>query len=173
MAQCLLINRIAAFSLDSITISGSDILKTISSLDINKAHGHDVLIRMLKICEDTIVELLKILFVNSVNQAVFPSWWKKANVIHVHKKKRKIYLNNYRPVVLLPVASKVCEKAIYHNLLNYIEGENLLNINQSGFRIWSYLLKKSLTENFIFYAMYSVNGQSYKCNKRTKETCCK
>ena len=91
MAQCLPINRIAAFSLDSITISGSDILKTISSLDINKAHGHHILIRMLKICEDAIVELLKILFVNSVNQAVFPSRWKKANVIHVHKKKRKIY----------------------------------------------------------------------------------
>ena len=35
---------------------------------------------------------------------------------------------------LLPVASKIFEKAIYHNLLNYIERENLLNINQSGFR---------------------------------------
>ena len=35
---------------------------------------------------------------------------------------------------LLPVASKNFEKAIYHNLLTYIERENLLNINQSGFR---------------------------------------
>ena len=35
--------------------------------------------------------------------------------------------------MLLPVASKIFEKAMYHNLLNYIEGENLLNINQSGF----------------------------------------
>ena len=90
MTQCLPINRIAASFLDSITISRSDILKTISSLDINKAHGHDdISIRMLKICDDAIVEPLKILFVNSVNQAVFPSRWKKANVIHVHKKKTK------------------------------------------------------------------------------------
>ena len=62
-------------TLDRIMISGSDILKTIRSLDINKAHGHDdISIRMLKICDDAIVEPLKMLFVNSVNQAGFPSW---------------------------------------------------------------------------------------------------
>ena len=35
---------------------------------------------------------------------------------------------------LLPIASKIFEKAIYNNLLNHIERENFLNINQSGFR---------------------------------------
>ena len=73
------------------------------------------------------------LFVNSVNQAVFPSRWKKANVIPVHRKSEKYIVNNYRPVSPLPLACKIFEKAIYNNLLNYIERENLLNINQSGF----------------------------------------
>ena len=82
---------LTASSLESITISGSDILKTIRSLDINKAHGHDdISVRMMKICDDAIVEPLKMLFVNSVNQAVFPSRWKKANVIPVHKKTKNI-----------------------------------------------------------------------------------
>ena len=36
-------------------------------------------------------------------------------------------------MLLLPVASKIFGKAIYYNLLNYIEHENLLSINQSGF----------------------------------------
>ena len=78
-------SSLTASSLKSITISGSDILKTIISLDINKAHGHDdVSVRMLKICNNTIVEPLKMFFfVNSPNQVVFPSWWKKANVIPV------------------------------------------------------------------------------------------
>ena len=74
------------------------------------------------------------LFVNSVNQAVFPSRWEKANVIPVHKKNEKYVVNNYRPASLLPIATKILEKAIYYNLLNYIERENLININQSGFR---------------------------------------
>ena len=82
---------LASSSLESITISGSDILKTIRSLDINKAHGHDdISVRMMKICDDAIVESLKMLFVNWVNQAVFPSRWKKVNVISVHKKTENI-----------------------------------------------------------------------------------
>ena len=81
---------LTASSLESVTISGSGILKTIRSLDINKAHGHDkISVRMMKICDDAIVEPLKMLFVNSVNQALFPSRWKKANVIPVHKKNKK------------------------------------------------------------------------------------
>ena len=78
-------------SLESIMISESDILKTIRSLDIIKAHGYDeISVRMMKICNDTIVEPLKMLFVNPINQAVFPSQWKKANVIPVHKKMKNI-----------------------------------------------------------------------------------
>ena len=45
---------------------------------------------MLKICDDAIVEPLKILSVNSVNQDVFPSRWKKANVFPVYKKRKNI-----------------------------------------------------------------------------------
>ena len=49
-------------------------LWSITSLDINKAHGHDdIPIRMLKICDDAIVEPLKIHYKNSVYQAMFPS----------------------------------------------------------------------------------------------------
>ena len=60
---------------------------------------------------------------------------KSYNVIPIHKKTGKYIVNNYRPVSLLPVASKIFEKAIIcNNLFNYIERENLLNINESGFR---------------------------------------
>ena len=45
---------------------------------------------MIKIFDDAVVEPLKMLFVNSVNQAVFSSRWKKANVIPVHKKTNNI-----------------------------------------------------------------------------------
>ena len=49
-------------------------------------------------------------------------------------KNESYIVNNYRPLSLLPVASKIFDKAIWNNLLNYIERKNLLNINQSGFR---------------------------------------
>ena len=82
---------LTASSLESVKISRSDILKIITSLDINKVHGHDhISMRMLKICFDAIVEPLKMLFVMSVNPSVFASRWKKANVIPVHKKTKNI-----------------------------------------------------------------------------------
>ena len=54
---------------------------------------------------------------------------------------------------LLPIASKIFEKAIYHNLLNYIERENLLNINQSGFRANDSCINQliSITLLFLIY----------------------
>ena len=59
-------SNLTAFSLDSVTISVSDILKTIGSLDVNKAHGHDdTSIRILKICDNAFVESLKMLFCES------------------------------------------------------------------------------------------------------------
>ena len=44
---------------------------------------------MVKICDEAIAEPLKMLFVNSVNQAVFPTRWKKTNVIPVYEKNKK------------------------------------------------------------------------------------
>ena len=53
--------------------------------------------------------------------------------LFIKKKTEKYIVNDYRPVSLLPVASKIFE-AFFKNFLNYIKRENLLNINQSGFR---------------------------------------
>ena len=42
-------------------------------------------------------------------------------------------IKNYRPVSLLPVCSKIFEKVIFNSLFKYLEDNNLLNGNQSGF----------------------------------------
>ena len=49
-----------------------DIINIIKSLNEDKVHGHDnISIRMLKICDTAIVELLSIIFNNCVNQSMF------------------------------------------------------------------------------------------------------
>ena len=42
-------------------------------------------------------------------------------------------VNNYRPVSLLPICSKIIEKIIFNSLFGYLEDNELLNCNQSGF----------------------------------------
>ena len=71
--------------LDSIHFSSSDIVKIISRLDSNKAHGHDMLsIRMIKLCGNSICKPLSIIFKDCLSGGKFPHEWKKANVVPVH-----------------------------------------------------------------------------------------
>ena len=60
--------------------------------------------------------------------------WKKSNIIPVHKKSHKQVVDNYRPVSLLPIFSKILEKLIFNSLFEFLHEKNLLHENQSGFR---------------------------------------
>ena len=44
-------------------------------------------IRMLKLCDRSICKPLSIIFKSCLTQGIFPSEWKKANVVPIHKKK--------------------------------------------------------------------------------------
>ena len=120
--------------LSSFNIEDEDIYKIIKTLDINKAHGHDeVSIRMLKLCDKSIVKPLSIIFNNYKLKNTFPNLWKKANVIPIHKKGEKDLIKNYRPVSLLPIFENIFERLIFNSLFKYIDENELLNPNQSGF----------------------------------------
>ena len=43
-------------------------------------------------------------------------------------------MNNYRPISNLPFLSKIIEKAVYHQLNNYLAMNNCFDVFQSGFR---------------------------------------
>ena len=60
--------------------------------------------------------------------------WKHAKVIPLHKKKSEDDVNNYRPISILPIASKILEKYVTVHLYGYLSSHNLLNGRQSGFR---------------------------------------
>ena len=63
----------------------NEMLKIIRALNIHKAHGHDdISIRMIQICDRTLIKSLIILFQNSVKYSYYP--WKRSSTICVHKK---------------------------------------------------------------------------------------
>mgnify|MGYP001793298187 CR=1 FL=1 len=68
-------------SISEFQINEDEILKLISSLNINKSHGYDgISARMLRICDSSIVKPLKLIFNNSIINGAVPSVWKKANL---------------------------------------------------------------------------------------------
>jgi retron-type reverse transcriptase len=76
----------------------------------------------------------------------------------VHKGGSKTDLNNYRPISILTLFSKLFEKVFYNRLINFINKNSLLSPNQFGFRsgrstsiaissVVSSLLSKSQTKS--------------------------
>ena len=111
-----------------------ELMKIIRNLKVHKAHGHDdISIRMIKICDKSILKPLILLFENSIKSSYYPDIWKKSNIIPVHKKNDKKLVNNYRPISLLPIFGTIFEKIIFNRIYNFLSEENLLNNNQSGF----------------------------------------
>ena len=120
--------------LSSLYFNEDEILKIIRALNIHKAHGHDdISIRMIKICDKSLLKTLTILFQNSTKSSCYPVIWKRSNIIPVHKKNDKQLVENYRPISLLPIFGKIFEKIIFDRLYNFLLQEELLNPNQSGF----------------------------------------
>ena len=99
--------------LDLLQLSSTTIifLKIIRSLNINKAHGHDgISVRMIKMCDESLVQPVSLIFWGCIDTGIYPDTWKKSNIVPVHKRGDKQIINNYRPISLLPICSKILEK---------------------------------------------------------------
>ena len=98
-------------------VTESDILSIIKSLDSTKADCYENLsIRMVKMCSESIILPLKIIFVESLKRKNFQKFGKKTNVVSVCKKGGNTFIVNYGPIVLLPIFGKISERLIYYSL---------------------------------------------------------
>ena len=70
----------------------------------------------------------------SFTHGVFPDGMKLAKVIPLFKSGNSMKVNNFRPVSILPVLSKILERLMYNRLLKFIEEFNILYDFQFGFR---------------------------------------
>ena len=104
-------------SLSTVNSSADDIPNVMRSLDLNTAHGHDIIvIWMIKICDTSIFRPLKLIFQSCLESGKFPTEWKKANVVPVHNKGDNQTLKNCRPISLLPIVGKILERLIYERM---------------------------------------------------------
>ena len=72
----------SAARLTSVKFDNNDILKIISSLNVNKAHGDDgISVRMIKMCDESLVQPLSLIFRGCIDIGVYPDTWKKSNTV--------------------------------------------------------------------------------------------
>ena len=69
-----------------------------------------------------------------ISQGIFPEQLKITNVIPLYKSDDSMSFNNYRPVSVLCVLSKIFEKIMYNRVTAFLERFKILHDNQYGFR---------------------------------------
>lgn len=81
-----------------------------------------------------ILPFLKHLFNSCLTTSTFPSLWKVAKIVPIAKNSSPNSEVDYRPISILPFLSKVLEKLMFSQMIEFIERKKLLTALQSGFR---------------------------------------
>ena len=120
--------------LDSISISETDVMRSINKLKCNTSSGPDelppVLLKRLKHC---LCKPLAIMFGQLVSVGKVPEAWHDAYIVPVFKKGSAGDVTNYRPISLTCVLSKVMERIIASKILDHLQFNNILSNSQHGF----------------------------------------
>ena len=109
--------------------------KELKKLKRKKATGIDQLPSgMLKDCAKHISQPLCYIINLSLKMQTIPTLWKIAKITPLFKSGNPDLPENYRPISVLPVLSKVLERAVHCQLSTYLEENFLLSTSQYGFR---------------------------------------
>ena len=116
-------------------IDDMTVKKVIDSLQAKNSSGFDgYSTKFLKYITPAIIKPLTLLTQQVLTTGIFPDKLKLAKVIPIYKKGEQALINNYRPISLLPVISKVLEKILANQISSFFERNELFSINQYGFR---------------------------------------
>jgi hypothetical protein len=120
--------------LENIQVTEKDVTDILSTINVKKAYGPDnVSPRLIKEAGLSIVKVLTRIFNHSLSKGIFPSLWKKANVLPIFKKAEQFFANNYRPISLLCILAKIFEFFFFKYIFNYFRDNFMISIWQSGF----------------------------------------
>ena len=116
-------------------VSSGFVQKELLKMKSTKATGLDgIPARLLKDAANEISRPVAYLIYLTISTCMIPSEWKTAKVTTIYKSGDKSDPNNYRPISVLPLISKVMERAIQSQLVAFLIRNNSLSVHQSGFR---------------------------------------
>lgn len=111
------------------------VILTFKQLNDTRACGSDdIPLRFLKDALQIIIFYVTIIVNTSIVTGLYPNSWKYPYVIPFHKNGDEEDVNNFRPISLLPIISKILEKIVANQLMSFLESNQLLSNCQHGFR---------------------------------------
>ena len=101
----------------------------------SRACGPDeITVQMLRLTFPVVGPHLLKLVNCSIATCDLPKQWKAATVTALHKKGDTGDPNNYRPISVIPVVAKLCERVVCTQLMSYLTSHHILCPQQYGFR---------------------------------------
>ena len=117
------------------TINVRHIRDAIGKIKTSKGFGTDNLSSyFLKLAIPYIENSFGHIFNISLENSKFFDDWKTARLTQIFKDGEKSDKSNYRRISVLPVISRLFEKLVFNQLYQYLDHNDLLSPNQSGFR---------------------------------------
>ena len=115
--------------------SYNDVKKALNTIRSDCSTGHDSIpINLLKPVSQFIISPLTFIINNFISFVTFPEYWKVARISPVPKVNNPSSPNDFRPISVLPVLSKVYERVVLQQLVFHIENLMLYKSTQHGFR---------------------------------------
>ena len=129
------VSEVPTFQLKS--VSEADVFKMIKSLKNSGAYGHNGIdATFIKFCAKTLTKPVTHVINLSLGTGIFPTRWKISRIIPLLKSSDldKLSPSSYRPVSQLSVISKLTEKALQGQLLNFLENTHQLSTSHHAYR---------------------------------------
>ena len=112
----------------------TEVLKILQCFKDGAAGYDDLSPKQVKLVSASIASPLSYVMNLSISQGVFPKELKTAKVSPIFKAGDALLVNNYRPISVLPVFSKLFERIMYNRLFEYLDVTKILYSHQYGFR---------------------------------------
>ena len=109
----------------------AEVLEELKAVDPKKACGPDNISgRILEEVADVITPSICRICNLSLSSGVFPDQWKLANVNPVHKKDDPTLAENFRPISLLCIISKIFERCVANHCRHFLSPQISLQLEK-------------------------------------------
>jgi hypothetical protein len=149
-----------------------EVSKLLSGLNIKKAIGYDgIPAKIIKISKSYLTPIITEMINHCIDKCIFPDQLKLAEVSSVFKKNDRLCKENYRPISILIIVSKIYEKIFVNRMSSYMNVicNPLLSAYRTGYGCSDVLLKfillwqKALDDNLYTGAIMMDLSKAFDC----------
>ena len=116
-------------------VNPSQVLNALKNLKNGKATGPDKIpVTLVKDASEFISLPLTLIYNSSLKNGIFPDIWKLARVAPIFKSGKRDDTNNYMPISILSIFSRVFDKIVHDQLQDFLRAHGILTKNQNAFQ---------------------------------------